>query len=37
MVRAVKRIDQVYCQMESVGDVNKLYYLFANTLGFPEA
>ena len=37
MVKAVKRIDQIYCQMESVGDVNKLYYLFANTLGFPEA
>lgn len=23
--------------MESIGDVNKLYYLFSNTLGFPEA
>jgi hypothetical protein len=37
VVKAVKRIDQIYCQMESVGDVNKLYYLFSNTLGFPEA
>ena len=37
VVKAVKRIDQIYCKMESVGDVNKLYYLFANTLGFPEA
>jgi len=37
MVKAVKRFDQIYCKMESVGDVNKLYYLFANTLGFPEA
>ena len=37
MVKAVKRIDQIYCKMESVGDVNKLYYLFANTFGFPEA
>jgi hypothetical protein len=37
VVKAVKRIDQIYCQVESIGDVNKLYYLFANTLGFPEA
>ena len=37
VVKAVKRIDQIYCRMESVGDVNKLYYLFSNTLGFPEA
>ncbi len=37
VVKLVKRIDQIYCQVESVGDVNKLYYLFSNTLGFPEA
>jgi len=37
MAKLVKRIDQIYCQVESVGDVNKLYYLFSNTLGFPEA
>jgi hypothetical protein len=37
MVAPVKRIDQIYCRVESVGDVNKLYYLFSNTLGFPEA
>jgi hypothetical protein len=33
----IKRIDQIYCQVVSVGDVNKLYYLFSNTLGLPEA
>ena len=32
----IKRIDQIYCQMESVGDANKLYYLFSNILGLPE-
>jgi hypothetical protein len=32
----IKRIDQIYCQVASVGDVNKLYYLFSNTLGLPE-
>jgi len=32
----IKRVDQIYCQMESVGDANKLYYLFSNTLGLPE-
>jgi hypothetical protein len=37
VVAPVKRIDQIYCRMENVGDVNKLYYLFANTFGFPEA
>jgi hypothetical protein len=37
LVKPVKRIDQIYCQVESIGDVNKLYYLFANTLGFLEA
>jgi hypothetical protein len=36
MVVPIKRIDQIYCQMESVGDANKLYYLFSNTLGLPE-
>lgn len=37
MVAIVKRVDQILCKMESVGDANKLHYLFSNILGLPEA
>lgn len=36
MAPIVKRIQGIYGVVETAGDVNKLYYLFANTLGFPE-
>ena len=34
IVKPLKRIDQIYRHVEGIGYVNKLYYPFANMIGF---